>query len=417
MRTRHGATWAVPSFGKMRQTLSLQMIVRIQLCRNCIYSQHFLSCYRNSSLLRQALLGPMPVVLCLLIRCPWRCVRLHGPPTLKVKKVEEIRHSWVSLYIPSTCLAPITLLSCTCFGKGCRLVWHWAIICLSDRFFMSWSNDIQSAGSPWKSCACASGAQGQHEVWNSASGRQDCRGAHGTFCSCYDKSSYCSIARSSFGTRCCSGMFQCETFTSRVHGLCATSLGTMIPFFNLSVNCRHFRFIAPNTCSKLLFPKSKDRMHMDSNGVHHGEKTTRFTIAEVTCVVFLFGDHHDERISSNPQVTFQPVRCSHTFQGAPVIEWKLSHHTDLLLKAMLQPTLDAANEMMLQVLEIPAQIFSDAFVAVQDLQEAWWKDEPKLSKWINGMISLIEPLLELPVELVQTRTFFSLAVYCRQLWV
>lgn len=45
---------------------------------------------------------------------------------------------------------------------------------------------------------------------------------------------------------------------------------------------------------------------------------------------------------------------------------------------MLQPTLDAANEMMLQVLEIPAQIFSDAFVAVQDLQEAWWKDEPKL---------------------------------------
>lgn len=145
----------------------------------------------------------------------------------------------------------------------------------------------------------------------------------------------------------------------------------MIPFFNLSVNCRHFRFIAANTCSKLLLPKSKDRMHMDSNGVHHGEKTTHFTIAEVTCVVFLFGDHHDEKISSNPQVTFQPVRCPHTFQGAPVIEWKLSHHTDLLLKAMLQPTLDAANEMMLQVLEIPAQIFSDAFVAVQDLQEAW----------------------------------------------
>lgn len=164
---------------------------------------------------------------------------------------------------------------------------------------MSWSNDIQSAGSPWKSCACASGAQGQHEVWNSSSGRQDCRGAHGTFCSCYDKSSYCSIARSSFGTRCCSSMFQRETFTSRVHWLCATSLGTMmIPFFNLSVNCRHFRFIAPNTFRILLFPKSKVWVHMDSNGLHHGEKTTHFAIAEVTCVVFLFGD--DEKISSNP---------------------------------------------------------------------------------------------------------------------
>jgi len=92
---------------------------------------------------------------------------------------------------------------------------------------------------------------------------------------------------------------------------------------------------------------------------------------------------------------------------APVIEWKLSHHTDLLLNAMLQPTLDAANEMMLQVLEIPAQIFSDAFVAVQDLQEVQsdlkLEIEGSISNWQgqSDETSAVLTVLDVPTPLLQ----------------
>ncbi|CAK9053202.1 unnamed protein product [Durusdinium trenchii] len=42
---------------------------------------------------------------------------------------------------------------------------------------------------------------------------------------------------------------------------------------------------------------------------------------------------------------------------APVIHWQLGNHTDPALQSVLQPTLDEANELMLQVLEIPPEIF------------------------------------------------------------
>lgn len=40
-----------------------------------------------------------------------------------------------------------------------------------------------------------------------------------------------------------------------------------------------------------------------------------------------------------------------------MIHWQLGNHTDPALQSVLQPTLDEANELMLQVLEIPPEIF------------------------------------------------------------
>lgn len=51
-----------------------------------------------------------------------------------------------------------------------------------------------------------------------------------------------------------------------------------------------------------------------------------------------------------------------------MIEWQLGNGTDEMLRAMLQPTFNKANEMMSQVLQIPAQILSDAVFAALELE-------------------------------------------------
>lgn len=72
---------------------------------------------------------------------------------------------------------------------------------------------------------------------------------------------------------------------------------------------------------------------------------------------------------------------------APIIEWSLGNNTDEMLRAMLQPTLNDANAIMSQILQIPAQIFSDAISEVLDLEPEAGASEKFLELEVAGSIS------------------------------
>lgn len=82
------------------------------------------------------------------------------------------------------------------------------------------------------------------------------------------------------------------------------------------------------------------------------------------------------------------LAASTGFAGrAPIIEWSLGNSTDEMLRAMLQPTLNDANAIMAQILEIPAQVFSDAVSEALDLEPEAGASEKFLELEVAGSIS------------------------------